>query len=46
MTGFDDADERLSWRGERLSLAQPTEHAEQHLGKADLLLRRLSRGRR
>jgi transcription-repair coupling factor (superfamily II helicase) len=45
-TGFDDADERLSWRGERLILAQPTEHPEQRLDEADLLLRKLSRRQR
>ena len=45
-TGFEDADERLSWRGERLILAQPTEHAEQRLRETDLLLRKLSRRRR
>jgi transcription-repair coupling factor (superfamily II helicase) len=44
-TGFDDCDERLSWRGERLILAQPSEHAEQRLREADLLLRKLSRRR-
>jgi transcription-repair coupling factor (superfamily II helicase) len=43
--GFEDADERLSWRGERLILAQPTEHAEQRLRETDLLLRKLSRRR-
>jgi transcription-repair coupling factor (superfamily II helicase) len=45
-TGFEEADEHLSWRGERLILSQPTEHAEQRLGEADLLLRKLSRRRR
>ncbi len=45
-TGFENADARLSWRGERLILEQPTEHAEQRLRETDLLLRKLSRRRR
>ncbi len=46
MTGFEGVDERLSWRGERLILAQPTDHTEERLREADLLLRKLSRRRR
>jgi transcription-repair coupling factor (superfamily II helicase) len=40
------SDERLSWRSERLVLAQPTESPEQRFHEADRLLRRLSRQRR
>src|SRR5438477_8127111 len=42
-TGFEDADDRLSWQGERLILKQPAEHAERRLREANLLLRKLSR---
>jgi transcription-repair coupling factor (superfamily II helicase) len=45
-TGFEDADDRLSWQGERLILKQPAEHAERRLREANLLLRKLSRRHR
>ena len=43
---FEDCDKRLSWRGERLVLAQPTETAEQRLREAVGLLRKFSRQQR
>jgi transcription-repair coupling factor (superfamily II helicase) len=42
-TGYGQSDERLSWRGERLILDQPTESPEQRLREADRLLRQLPR---
>jgi transcription-repair coupling factor (superfamily II helicase) len=42
---FQECDERLVWRGERLALAQPTEHPEQRLREAAVLLRKFSRRR-
>jgi transcription-repair coupling factor (superfamily II helicase) len=44
--GFEGCDDRLSWRGERLILAQPTEHPGQRLRAAAGLLRKFSRRRR
>jgi transcription-repair coupling factor (superfamily II helicase) len=43
---FENADDRLSWRGGRLLFEQPTEQPEQRLREADRLLRLLSRQRR
>ncbi|MFL5266557.1 MAG: DEAD/DEAH box helicase [Stellaceae bacterium] len=43
--GFEECDERLAWRGERLVLRQSTDHPEQRLREAAGLLRKLSRRR-